>query len=148
MPHLTINPDAKRNYEILDEFEAGIRLGGAEVKSVKAGHVSLRGAYATMHDGRLWLRNCHVSPYRHAPQNAFDPTRERELLVHKKELASLIGKLQTEGLTLLPLSVYTHRGLVKVRLGLGRGLKKHDKRERLKKRETARAIERAMRQKH
>lgn len=141
MPLLTTNPDAKRNYEILDEIEAGIRLFGAEVKSVKAGQVSLRGSYATIHDGVLWLRNCRVAPYRHAPNDAFDPTRERQLLVHKNELITLVGKLQSEGLTLLPLSVYTHRGLVKVRLGLGRGLKKHDKREKIKKRETDRRIQ-------
>lgn len=140
MPLLATNKDTLRSYEILEELEAGIKLVGAEVKSAKAKNISLKGSYATIHGGDLWLRQCRIGPYKHAPADAFDPTRERRLLVHKRELNSLVGKLHAEGLTLLPLSVYTHRGLVKVKLGLGKGLKQHDKRALIKKRETDRQI--------
>lgn len=145
MPQLAVNKDARRTLHILETLEAGVVLTGAEVKSVKRGSVDLRGSYAMLRAETPVLVNCHIAPYQHA-QTQGDPRRDRTLLLKKAEITTLIGKL-AGGLTLVPLSVYTHRGLVKVELGLGRGKKLHDRRADIKKRETKRAIERALRKK-
>jgi len=139
------NPDARRNYTILETLEAGIALTGPEVKSIKHGDCSLRGSYATLRSSELWLLNMHVGLYKPAAKVRQDPERSRRLLVHRKELDRLIGQIKADGLTLVPLSVYSKGGLVKVELGLGRGKKKHDKRADIKKRESNRNIERALR---
>lgn len=139
------NPDARRNYSILETLEAGIALTGPEVKSIKHGDCSLRGSYATLRSSELWLLNMHVGLYKPAAKVRQDPERSRRLLVHRKELDRLIGQIKADGLTLVPLSVYSKGGLVKVELGLGRGKKKHDKRADIKKRESNRNMERALR---
>lgn len=146
MPSLKENKQGRFDYEILEEFEAGIALTGPEVKSVKRGDVSLQGSFVSLRGEELWLVHCHISPYRLATTvGNVNPERERRLLLHRHEIRSLIGKLKSQGLTILPLSLYTKRGLIKVRLGLGRGRKKFDKRSQIKKRETERKIQKALR---
>ncbi|EKE25345.1 MAG: SsrA RNA (tmRNA)-binding protein [uncultured bacterium] len=145
MPTLAINKRAVFDYEILDKFEAGLMLSGAEVKSVKNGHLSLKGSFVTIHESELYLTNAHISPYPYAnPKTSYDPTRSRKLLVRKAEIKSLIGKLQVKGLTLVPLRVYTKRRLVKLEFAVGRGKKAFDKRSDIAKREDKRKMERAL----
>jgi SsrA-binding protein len=146
MPTLATNKDARFRYSITEEYEAGIILFGPEVKSAKMGHVNLQGSYATIRNGALWLLHCHIGPYPPAAaQNPADPRRDRKLLMKKAELSSLVGKLKSAGLTLIPLSLYTSAGLVKVSLGLARGKTAHDKRAAIKKREADRRIRHALR---
>jgi SsrA-binding protein len=139
------NRQARFQYEILETFEAGIELKGTEVKSIRQGKVNLRDGFALVRDGEVWLLNVHISPHSTANQ-AFnhDPRRTRKLLLRADEIRKLIGKVEQQGLTLVPLNLHLKRGWVKVTLGLARGKKLHDKRESLKrkqeKRETARAL--------
>lgn len=145
MSTLAINKRAVFDYEILDKFEAGLVLGGAEVKSTKRGHLSLKGSFVTMHDGELYLTNAHISPYPFAnPLTAYDPTRSRKLLVRKAEIKSLVGKLHVKGLTLVPLRVYTKRRLIKLEFAVAKGKKAHDKRSDIAKHEAKREIERKL----
>lgn len=140
-----VNRHARSSYEFLDHYEAGLVLTGAEVKAAKKGHVSLKGAYVTHENSELWLKNAHISPYQRANQPGYEPERPRKLLMRRKEIDSLMGKLSQEGLTMIPEKVYSKSGLIKVELVLARGLKKHDKRERIKKRDVSRDIARALR---
>jgi SsrA-binding protein len=147
MKTLARNKRTRFDYEILQTFEAGLVLQGQEVKSIKLGHASLKGSYVTFIGEELFLKNATISPYKFAGKlTGYDPTRSRKILVHKKELASLRGKTQTQGLTLVPLSVYTKRGLVKLSFALAKGKKRYDKRETIKRREDERAIGRALKQ--
>ena len=142
------NKKAFFDYEILDRLEAGIVLTGDEVKSIRAGHVTLVGAFATIHDGQLFLINCNISPYTHAANKQADEyrTRSRKLLVHKKELNRLIGDISRKGITLLPLKIYLNeRGLVKVEIGLAKHKKSVDKRQSLKERDIKRQTARELR---
>ncbi len=136
------NKKARHNYEILEEYEAGIVLKGSEVKSVRQGKVSIVESFARVEDGELWLENMYIAPYEKASAVfGHDPRRRRKLLMHKKEIRRLAGKLAQKGLTLIPLEVYINdRGLVKVKLGLARGKKKYDKRESIKARDLRRKI--------
>lgn len=145
MHQLTTNKYIRSTYDVLDRFEVGIVLTGPEVKSVRARQMSLRGAYVTLKENALWLIGGHISPYLPAKtqQRNYDPDRPRKLLAHRRELHSLVGKLNEKGLTLLPLSVYTKARLIKMEIGLVRGKSKHDKRATLKKREVERDIRRA-----
>lgn len=145
MPTLAINPRAKYDYEILDTYEAGLVLSGQEVKSAKKGRMSLKGSYVTIRNEEVWLINAQISPYqpKNVPVN-YSPTHSRKLLLHKKEIKELIGKTKQKGLTLTPLRAYTKQNRIKLEFGLGRGKKKSDKREKIKKRETQRKIRRAL----
>ena len=145
MPQYAYNRDAAHRYTILEKFEAGIALLGPEVKSVKAGNVSLKGSYATIKSDGLWLVNAHIGAYKPAGSLKQEATRSRRLLVRRTELDRLIGTMHGQGATLVPLSMYGKRGLVKVELGLARGKKAYDKRADIKKRDVKRKIERAMR---
>lgn len=146
MPQYASNREAFHNYTIAEKMEAGIILSGAETKAVKSGSVSLKGSYATIRGSELWLLNAHIGRYQPAGDNLkYDPAHSRKLLVHRAEIDRLIGKLRSEGLSLVPLSVYSQRGLIKVELGLGRGKKAYDKRQSMKKREVERKIGRALR---
>jgi len=145
MTNLAFNKRAKYDYEVLKKYEAGIKLSGPEVKSAKLKQISLKGSYVTLKDGQGWLLNCHISPYKKARLEGYDPTRTRKLLLHKKEIDSILGKLKQRGLTLIPFRVYTKRGLIKVEFGLCRGKRKYEKRELIKKREAERKIKRALR---
>ncbi len=141
------NRQARYQYEILETYEAGIQLQGTEVKSIREGRANLRDGFALVRGGEAWLMNVHVSPHESAGQFfQHDPRRNRKLLLHRKEINKLIGKLEQQGLTLVPLKLYLKRGKVKVSLGLGRGKKLYDKRESLKGRQAKREIERALKQ--
>lgn len=139
------NRQARYLYEILETFEAGIELTGTEVKSIRAGRVNLKDGYALIRDGEAWLINVHISPYTASGQYFnHEPRRTRKLLLHRQEIRKLIGKVEQQGLTLVPLKMYMKRGWVKVSIGLGKGKKVHDKRESLKKRQDQRDMQRAM----
>lgn len=145
MPTLATNKRASFDYELHDKYEAGLVLTGAEVKSAKNGHISLKGSFVTMHEGELYLTNANISPYPFAnPKMAHDPTRSRKLLVRRSEIKSLIGKLHTKGLTLVPLHVYTKRRLIKLEFALARGKKAFDKRSDIAKKEDKRSMDRAL----
>jgi len=151
MPVLATNKRALHNYEILETYEAGLVLSGPEVKSTKRGQIDLRGSYIMVDKNQeAWLINTRIVPYPPAVsvQRNYNPTRNRKLLLHKKELVSLMGKLQQKGLTALPLKVYTKQKLIKIEIGICRGKKKYDKRETIKKREVERKIHRAFRDKN
>ena len=141
------NKKARFNFEILEQAEAGISLTGSEVKSLRAGKASLEEAFAIIRDGEAFLRDCNISPYPQAGYAQHKPTRERKLLLHKREIRKLFNKVTQKGLTLVPLKMYFNdRGLVKVLIGLVRGKKLHDKRQDLKKRDDQRAMARAQRE--
>jgi SsrA-binding protein len=146
MPTLAYNKRAKFDYEILATYEAGLVLFGHEVKSIRTGHVSLKGAYVTVKRTsknlpELLLINAHISMYKKASGiKDYDPTRPRKLLVKKNEIKHLLGKKDEQGLTLVPIKIYTKRSLIKLEFGIGKGKKKYDKREAIKKRETDRTI--------
>lgn len=137
------NRKARFNYEILDTFEAGMVLLGSEVKSLRAGQCQLKDSYADVRDGEIWLENAHISPYQFAEDGGHAPERPRKLLLHRREIDRLFGRIREEGLTLVPMMIYFVNGKAKVELGLGKGKKRHDKRqsiiERRQKREIARA---------
>lgn len=145
MSIIASNKRATFDYELLDRYEAGLVLTGAEVKSVKMGHMSLKGSFVTMHEEELYLTNASVSPYRFA-KNAekYEPNRSRKLLVRKSEIKSLIGKMHVKGLTLVPVRVYTKRRLIKLEFALARGKKAVDKRQDIAKREVKRDIDRKL----
>jgi SsrA-binding protein len=139
------NRQARYLYEILETYEAGIALTGTEVKSIRAGRVNLRDGYALIRNGEAWLLNVHVSPHSTASDYFnHEPTRTRKLLLHKDEIRKLIGKVEQQGLTLIPLKMYLKQGRVKVAIALGKGKKLHDKREDIKRRQDQRDIERAI----
>ncbi len=146
MPTITFNKRARFDYEILETVEAGIALLGHEVKSVKTGHISLQGSFVTIHGNDLILTNALIPfyPFAGDPSN-YDPTRPRRLLVKKNEIKRFIGKVRTNGLTLIPLRVYTKQHLVKVEFALAKGKKEYDKRATTQKREAERKMARAMR---
>lgn len=149
MPKILVkNRRANYDYQILETFEAGLALKGYETKSIRTGNASLKGSYVTIKDEEAYLTGAHISPYQQAnlPQD-YEPTRSRKLLLHKKEIKSLLGKLKMKGLTLVPLRIYTKRGKIKLEFGLGRGKRKIDKREKIKKREVQRKIARVLREK-
>lgn len=140
MKTLAQNKRANYDYDIKETFDAGLVLTGAEVKSAKSGSVSLTGSYAVVNPKGASLLNCHIGPYKYAPNKDYNPTHTRKLLLKKKEIESLLGK--EKGLVIIPLEVYASgpKGLVKLRLGLGRARKKLDKREYIKTRETEKEI--------
>lgn len=143
---LAKNRRAAYDYELKDRFEAGLVLTGQEVKSVKTGHISLNGSFITRKGQELFLTNANIPPYKFAGEmKNYDPTRPRKILVKKSEIRHLTGKLTTEGLTLVPLCVYTKKKLVKLEFAVGKGKKQHDKRHDIQKREDQRKIERAFR---
>ncbi|MGE5595215.1 MAG: SsrA-binding protein SmpB [Hyphomicrobiales bacterium] len=142
---IAVNRRARHDYEILERYEAGIVLTGSEIKSVREHRVQLQGAYARMKDGELWLVDANIARYKNAGYATHEPDRDRKLLLHKKELARLAEATSEKGLTIVPLAMYFKRGKAKVELGVVRGLKKYDKREKVKEREQTREIERAVR---
>lgn len=142
---VTDNRQARYLYEILETYEAGIQLTGTEVKSIREGKVNMQDGYALLRNGEAWLLNVHISPYTGSGQYFnHDPRRTRKLLLHREEIRKLIGKVEQQGLTLVPLKMYLKRGLVKVSIALAKGKKLHDKREDLKRRQDKRDMERAM----
>jgi len=145
MKVFTENRKVLFNYEILEIFEAGLELKGHEVKAVKSGRANLVGAHVVIRGNEAYLVNAEIAPYQALNiSKDYDPQRHRRLLIKKSEIKYLLGKNQTERLTIVPLKLYSKRGLVKLEIALVRGKKKHDKRETLKKREAKREIERRL----
>ena len=125
----TVNRGAAHNYFLLEKFEAGMVLTGTEVKSIRAGRVNLRDAYALVKDGELWLLNAHIGAYEHGNIFNHEPLRTRKLLVHAAELRKLIGKTQQKGMTLIPTRIYFRNGKAKIEIALAKGKQLWDKRE-------------------
>jgi len=142
------NRKARHDYIIEDSFEAGMALTGSEIKSIRAGQVNLRDSYAAIRENELWLVNAHISPYRQANRENHEPRRDRKLLMHRREINRLTGKLQEKGLTLVPLQIYLKNGRAKVELGLARGKKLYDKRQSLRERTDQRQMERSVGRRH
>jgi SsrA-binding protein len=138
------NRKARHEYEILDTHEAGIVLKGPEVKSLRAGQLAFRDAFARVEGGEIWLYNLHISPYEQANRANEEPDRVRKLLMHREEIRRLLSKTEEKGLTLIPLEIYFRKGNVKVLLGVARGRHLYDKREKLKKQTQDREAKRAM----
>jgi SsrA-binding protein len=142
------NRKAGFNFELLERLEAGIALTGSEVKSLRAGQASLDEAFAVVHGGEAYLRDCNISQYAMAGYAQHKPKRERKLLLHRREIRKLSEKVAQKGFTIVPLAMYfNENGRVKVELAVARGKKLYDKREDLKKREDRRAMDRALRRK-
>src|SRR3989344_537056 len=146
MSDYAFNRQAGFEYEFLDKYEAGLILGGQEVKSIRAGRLSLQGAYIVIKGEEAWLLNANIPPYQ--PNNLraeYDPLRSRKLLLHKHEIRSLIGQSKQAGLTLVPIRVYNSKGKIKLEFALARGKKTRDKRQAIGQREADRQIQRAVR---
>lgn len=137
------NRRARHDYEILDTFECGIVLRGSEVKSLRDAQVQLKDAYADIRDGEVWLERCHISPYSFAIGGGHDPERPRKLLLHRREIDRLLGKVNEVGLTLIPLQIYFKSGRAKVELGLAKGRRTYDKRQKIRERMEKREMDRA-----
>ena len=138
------NRKAYHNYHLSDSVEAGIALTGTEIKSVRAGRVSLGDAYVKPEAGELWLLNAHIARYEAGSYLSHEPTRPRKLLLHRKQIDSLTSRVMERGLTLVPIKLYIKDSLAKVEVALGRGKKLYDKRESIARHETEREIERAI----
>src|SRR6056297_666016 len=136
---------ASFEYELIDKLEAGMKLTGAEIKSIRAGKASINEAYCLVKNGEVWVRNMHISPYDPASYNNESPTRDRKLLLNKKEIEKLEKDLKNKGLTIIPLKVFiSDTGFAKINIALARGKKMHDKRQDLKEKDDKRAMDRAM----
>jgi len=146
MKTLALNKRVRFDYEVLDKFEVGLSLLGVEVKSVRAGNMSLRSAFVTIHDDQAWLTNAVIPPWQ--PKNTkddYEPDRPRQLLVKKSELKQLIGAKQAKGLTIVPIRVYTKGPWLKLQIALARGKRKYDKKQTKKERDIKRDVERVLR---
>jgi SsrA-binding protein len=141
---LARNPKARHDYHILETWECGLVLTGTEVKSVRAGKVSLKESYAQVRRGEVWLDGMHIAPYESGGYANHAPVRPRKLLLHRREIRRLIGATEQRGLTLVPLDLHVVRGRAKVTLALGRGKKLHDKRDELKRKAAERELARAL----
>lgn len=144
MKLLANNKKAYHDYFIEEKYEAGLSLVGSEVKSIKQGKVSIKEAFISDKNGEMFVYGMHVTPYSEAYDQKIDPTRTRKLLLHKKEINSLIGKKTIDGYTLVPLRVYDKDGLIKIEIALVKGKKLYDKRESIKRKDDKRRIERAL----
>ena len=142
------NAKGYHEYFVEDKYEAGIELAGTEVKSVRAGTMHLKEAWCQVKDGELWIRQMHISPYEKGNIFNKDPLRPRRLLMHRREIAHLYGKVKQDGYALIPLSVYLKNSRVKVEVGLCKGKKLYDKREDAAKRDAMRQIDRAMKERN
>lgn len=139
------NRAARHEYEILDSFEAGLVLTGTEVKALREGRANIADAYGVVRGGELWLINAHISPYGSGGYVNHEPTRSRKLLLHSREIRRLIGAVERQGLTLVPLDLYFRGGRAKVAMALARGKKLHDKRDDARRRDAERDMARAFR---
>lgn len=144
MKQLANNKKAFHEYFIEKKYEAGIELIGQEVKSIKQGKVSIKESYIGDRNGQMYIYGMHVSPFKEAYDKNVDPLRTRKLLLHKKEINSLIGKKTQDGYTIVPLSVYENKGLIKIEIALAKGKKLYDKREAIKRKDAKRRIDRAL----
>jgi SsrA-binding protein len=142
---VAVNRRAYHDYFIDEKYEAGVMLSGTEIKSVRSGRANLRDGFVRIDNNEAWLENVHISPYAQGNVMNQEPVRPRKLLLHRKEISSLIGKVKQKGYTLIPLRVYIARNRAKVEIGLARGKRQYDKREAIAARDAKREIERAMR---
>ena len=140
------NRKARHEYHLLERHEAGLALTGSEVKSLRQGGAQLRRAFADLRDGELWLVGAHIAPYDQAGAESHDPDRDRKLLLHRREIDSLTGKVQERGFTLVPTRLYFKDGRAKVELALAKGKDVRDRRREIAKRDADRQIERALKQ--
>lgn len=145
---VTENRKARHDYHIEEVYEAGMELKGTEVKSLRAGKANLKDSFALIKNGEIFLHNMHISTYEQGNRFNHDPTRVRKLLLHKHEINKLLGAVQRQGLTLVPLKVYFKRGKAKLALALAKGKKLYDKRQDMAERDAKREIERSFREKH
>jgi len=136
------NRKARHDYFIVDEMEAGIVLVGTEVKSLRMGKANLKDSYARIKKGEIFVHQLHIGVYSHAFFDNHDPLRVRKLLLHKREIKRLIGKIQNKGITLVPTALYFSKGKAKIRIAMAKGKRKYDKREAIKKRDQKRDMER------
>ena len=141
---IATNRRARYDYVFEDEYEAGIVLTGSEVKSLRAGQAQLKEAYGLVREGEVWLVGVHIAPYRMARHGGHEPTRDRKLLLHAGEIARISRRVHERGLTLVPIRMYWKGGRAKVLLGLGRGARKYDKRQKIRTREMRREAEQAI----
>lgn len=145
---VSTNRKAYHNYFIEETYEAGISLLGTEVKSLREGRVNLKDSYAIIKGNEVFLLNCHISPYSHGNIQNHNPLRTRKLLLHRKEIDKLWGKLSQKGFTLVPLKIYFKEAKAKVEIGLVKGKRKYEKREVIKEKEARREMQRHLRRKH
>lgn len=141
MKIVAVNKHVSHDYQVLESFEAGMALAGSEVKSIRDGRISLKESYAELRNNEVYLVKCHISPYEAANIFNHDPLRDRKLLLHRREIRRLTGKIQERGLTLVPTRVLiSDRGKIKLELALAKGKREYEKREAIKKRDTDREI--------
>lgn len=145
---LAQNRKASHDYFIEETYEAGIVLKGTEIKSIRAGKVSITDAHVRIMDGEAFIINMHIAPYEQGNRFNHDPTRTRKLLLHRKEIDKLFGQVQQKGYTIVPLKIYIKNGYAKVLIGLGKGKKLYDKREDLKQKQMKRDIDRALKEQY
>ncbi|PYZ92874.1 SsrA-binding protein [Salipaludibacillus keqinensis] len=137
------NKKARHDFHVEETYEAGMVLTGTEIKSIRNRRVNLKDSFARVAQGEMWLHNLHISTYEQGNRYNHDPVRTRKLLLHKKQINQLIGLTQQKGYTIVPLKIYIRNGVAKVLIGLGKGKKRHDKREDLKRKDANREIQRA-----
>lgn len=146
MKVISLNKKARHDYFIEETIEAGIELVGTEVKSVRLGHVNLKDSYVNIKDGQAFIQGMHISPYEKGNIFNKDPLRVRRLLLHKREINRLFGKVKQDGMTLVPLSIYFNGSLIKLEIALAKGKKIYDKRDTIAKKEAERRIARSIKQ--
>ena len=142
------NRKAFHEYFVSDTFEAGVALVGSEIKSIRAGRVSLQDGYVSFEQGEAWLVNVHIAQYDPASRQNHDPKRRRKLLLHRREIDRLAGKVQEKGFTVIPTRLYLKDGRAKVEIGLAKGKRLYDKREAIAKRDSQRQVDRALKEQH
>jgi SsrA-binding protein len=144
---ISTNRKAQHDYYLTDTYEAGIVLQGSEIKSIRAGQISIKEAYVQIEDQEAWLVNAHISPYEQASYLGHEPRRKRKLLLHSREIDRLWDAVRKKGLTIVPTRVYLKRGRAKIEIAVGRGKKQYDKRHELAKRDAQREMDRSLRRK-
>jgi len=140
------NRKARHDYELEDRYEAGLVLKGSEIKSIRAGRVSLSDGYVRPHNDELWLLNVHIAPHETSGRYGHEPKRPRKLLLHRREIDRLISGVEVKGYTIIPTQMYLKRGLAKVEIALARGKRKYDKRKSIAERTAERDIQRALKE--
>lgn len=144
---IAVNKKANHDFAIEETIEAGIVLQGTEIKSVRNGKVQLRDAFVLIRNNEAWISNMHISPYEQGNRYNHDPIRSRKLLLHRKQISTLVGQIKEQGVAIVPLKMYLKDGFAKVLIGIGKGKKLYDKRDDLKKKEAKREMERAFKAK-
>ncbi len=145
MKVITLNRKAFHNYEIVDRLEAGLALTGSEVKSIREGRVSFKDAYVEILDGQAWLVGCHIGLYSNASYNNHEPERRRKLLLHQQEIKRWDGKVRAKGVTIVPLQMHFNpRGIIKIEIGLARGRREYEKKQKIKERDISREMDREL----